>query len=209
MNDHMTDNELKQWLKRRKVSKVIAYLELFYVILLLLSLLYDFAMFMHLILFQGIIISLYLVVGWIFDRGDPIIRMRKRDTLWETITSIRLTKLFFLRLFEGFVFFIALGVAIRFSRQLWNILFEMPLKFSLSDAAMNIMLYGDFAYVLIMVGLAIGILAANKKFIRLASIFAIFLTIILLWTKTPLLIANIIGMLVSLTGIWFSYRAKL
>ena len=46
-------------------------------------------MFMHLLLVQGIVISLYLVVGWIFDRGDPIIRMRKRDTLWETITSIR------------------------------------------------------------------------------------------------------------------------
>ncbi|WP_243419816.1 hypothetical protein [Lactobacillus helveticus] len=171
--------------------------------------LYDFSMFMHLLLVQGIVISLYLVVGWIFDRGDPIIRMRKRDTLWETITSIRLTKLFFLRLFEGLILFIALGSAIRFSRQLWNILFEMPFKFKLSDTAMNIMLYGDFAYVLIMVGLAIGILAANKRFIRVASVITIFLAIVLLLAKSPLLITNILGMLVSLIGIWFSYRAKL
>lgn len=97
----MDENDLKQWLKRRKVDKVLAYLELCYVILLLLSLLYDFSMFMHLLLVQGIVILLYLVVGWIFDRGDPIIRMRKRDTLWETITSIRLTKLFFLRLLKA------------------------------------------------------------------------------------------------------------
>ncbi|WP_240409622.1 hypothetical protein [Lactobacillus helveticus] len=135
--------------------------------------------------------------------------MRKRDTLWETITSIRLTKLFFLRLFEGLIFFIALGSAIRFSHQLWNILFEMLFKFKLSDTAMNIMLYGDFAYVLIMVGLAIGILAANKRFIRVASVITIFLAIVLLLAKSPLLITNILGMLVSLIGIWFSYRAKL
>lgn len=205
----MYENDLKQWLKRRKVDKVLAYLELFYVILLLPSLLYDFSMFMHLLLVQGIVISLYLVVGWIFDRGDPIIRMRKRDTLWETITSIRLTKLFFLRLFEGLIFFIALGIAIRFSRQLWNILFEMPFKFKLSDTALNIMLYGDFAYVLILVGLAIGILAANKRFIRVASVITIFLAVVLLLAKSPLLITNILGMLVSLIGIWFSYRAKL
>ncbi|MCO0807309.1 hypothetical protein QFX17_05735 [Lactobacillus helveticus] len=153
MNDHMYENDLKQWLKRRKVDKVLAYLELFYVILLLLSLLYDFSMFMHLLLVQGI--------------------------------------------------------AIRFSRQLWNILFEMPFKFKLSDTAMNIMLYGDFAYVLILVGLAIGILAANKRFIRVASVITIFLAIVLLLAKSPLLITNILGMLVSLIGIWFSYRAKL
>ncbi|MDN5584663.1 MAG: Hypothetical protein LKU_02213 [Lactobacillus kefiranofaciens] len=149
----MYENDLKQWLKRRKVDKVLAYLELFYVILLLLSLLYDFSMFMHLLLVQGI--------------------------------------------------------AIRFSRQLWNILFEMPFKFKLSDTAMNIMLYGDFAYVLILVGLAIGILAANKRFIRVASVITIFLAIVLLLAKSPLLITNILGMLVSLIGIWFSYRAKL
>lgn len=149
----MYENDLKQWLKRRKVDKVLAYLELFYVILLLLSLLYDFSMFMHLLLVQGI--------------------------------------------------------AIRFSRQLWNILFEMPFKFKLSDTAMNIMLYGDFAYVLILVGLAIGILAANKRFIRVASVIIIFLAIVLLLAKSPLLITNILGMLVSLIGIWFSYRAKL
>ncbi|MBN6049662.1 hypothetical protein [Lactobacillus helveticus] len=153
MNDNMYENDLKQWLKRRKVDKVLAYLELFYVILLLLSLLYDFSMFMHLLLVQGI--------------------------------------------------------AIRFSRQLWNILFEMPFKFKLSDTAMNIMLYGDFAYVLILVGLAIGILAANKRFIRVASVITIFLAIVLLLAKSPLLITNILEMLVSLIGIWFSYRAKL
>lgn len=149
----MNENDLKQWLKRRKVNKVLAYLELFYVILLLLSLLYDFSMFMHLLLVQGI--------------------------------------------------------AIRFSRQLWNILFEMPFKFKLSDTAMNIMLYGDFAYVLILVGLAIGILVANKRFIRVASVITIFLAIVLLLAKSPLLITNILGMLVSLIGIWFSYRAKI
>ncbi|MDN6779601.1 MAG: hypothetical protein L0L48_06150, partial [Lactobacillus sp.] len=101
------------------------------------------------------------------------------------------------------------GIAIRFSRQLWNILFEMPFKFKLSDTAMNIMLYGDFAYILILVGLAIGILAANKRFIRVASVITIFLAIVLLLAKSPLLITNILGMLVSLIGIWFSYRAKL
>ncbi len=85
----------------------------------------------------------------------------------------------------------------------------MPFKFKLSDTAMNIMLYGDFAYILILVGLAIGILAANKRFIRVASVITIFLAIVLLLAKSPLLITNILGMLVSLIGIWFSYRAKL
>lgn len=209
MEDHMDEKQLKQLLKLRRLNKKALYFELIYALILLFSLVFNFSLFMHLVLIQGVVISLYLIIGWIFDRGDRIIRVKKRDTLWETITSTRFTKLFFLRLFEGIIFFVAIAVALRFSRQLWDILFEMPYKVKLDGGVENIMLYSAFGYVLLMAGIAVGLLVGNKKFIKINSILIVLLAIILLLIHSPLVIPNIIGMSVGVIGIWLSYRVKL
>ncbi|AEG41109.1 hypothetical protein [Lactobacillus kefiranofaciens] len=169
MDGHMNKKELTHWMHMRKYRKYILYAELVYVFILLITLLYNFSLFMHLIVFQGIAIFAYLVIGWIFDRGDPIFRYRKRDTFWESVTSIRITKMFVLRFFEMILFIASVGIAGAFTRELFADLFRKTLKGSMASLIENVWLYGDFICALLMLALAISILQGSKKAIRILS----------------------------------------
>ncbi|MDY2787434.1 MAG: hypothetical protein WA074_01035, partial [Lactobacillus amylovorus] len=106
MDDHMNKQELNHWLHSRKWKRILLISEFVYVVILMLTLVFNFSVFMHLVVFQGIAIFIYLLVGWIFDKGDSAVSFKKRDTLWETITSIRLNRLFFIRFFEIVTFWV-------------------------------------------------------------------------------------------------------
>lgn len=208
MSDHMNDKELAHWMQMRKFRKYFLYGELVYVFILLLTLIYNFSWFMHLIVFQGIAIFTYLVIGWIFDRGDPVFRYRKKDTLWESITSIRVTKLFLIRVFETTVFAASIGTALAFTHALFDDLFRKALKGSMAGLIENSWLYSDFIYVILIMGIAISILLGKKKGMRIFSFLVLPLSAIVLVIQFKMLIPTIIGIVVGFAGIWLSYRAK-
>src|SRR5699024_11297805 len=122
--DHMNKRELKHWLSERKFSRCVLYFELAYVVVLLFTLMFDFIVFMYLIAFQGIAILIYYSIGAFLDRRIVI---KKHDTFWETLTSIRFTKNVFLRLFELLFFWANIGLSIAFVSQLWNDILFKPL----------------------------------------------------------------------------------
>lgn len=58
MDGHMNKKELTHWMHMRKYRKYILYAELVYVFILLITLLYNFSLFMHLIVFQVLLFLL-------------------------------------------------------------------------------------------------------------------------------------------------------
>ena len=76
ISDHMNKRELKHWLSERKFSRCVLYFELVYVVVLLLTLMFDFKVFMHLIAFQGIAILIYYSIGAFLDRRIVIKKTR-------------------------------------------------------------------------------------------------------------------------------------
>lgn len=167
MDDHMNQGELTNWFHSRKWSRRILIGELIYVGILLLALVWNFSLFMHLIVFQGIAVLAYLVVGWIFAKKDTTVKFKKRDSLLETITSIRLNKLFFIRMFEMIDFWVILGAAIAFFRQLWTDILQKPLS---ASSVENITLYGDFFVIVFLLVINIVIIGANKKAMRIVAL---------------------------------------
>lgn len=76
MDDHMNKQELNHWLHSRKWKRILLISEFVYVVILMLTLVFNFSVFMHLVVFQGIAIFIYLLVGWIFDKGDSAVSFK-------------------------------------------------------------------------------------------------------------------------------------
>lgn len=209
MDDHMNKQELNHWLHSRKWKKILLISEFVYVVILMLTLVFNFSVFMHLIVFQGIAIFIYLLVGWIFDKGDSTVKFKKRDTLWETITSIRINRLFFIRLFEIVAFWVNIAAAIAFSRKLWDDILNKPLEIQHASALENSSLYGDFICVILLAIVFIAIIVANKKTMRISAILAIIFLLAVLFVQPEMLVASIIGIIGSISAIILSCQAKL
>jgi hypothetical protein len=164
---------------------------------------------MHLIVFQGIAIFIYLLIGWIFDKGDSTVQFKKRDTLWETITSIRLNRLFFIRFFEIVTFWVNVAADIAFGRKLWDDILNAPLKIQHATALENAALYGDFACVILLAVVFIAIILASKKAMRISTILAIIFLLTVLLIQPEMMKASIVGIIGSISAIMLSYQAKL
>lgn len=206
MDDHMNQGELTHWFHNRKWSRRILIGELIYVGILLLALVWNFSLFMHLIVFQGIAILAYLVVGWIFAKKDTTVKFKKRDSLWATITSIRLNKLFFIRMFEMVDFWVVLGAAIAFFRQLWTDILQKPLS---APSAENIALYGDFFVVVFLLAINVVIIGANKKAIRVSGVIALVFLVAIIFVQNSMMIPAFVGIVGSIGAIVLSLQAKL
>ena len=61
MDDHMNKQELNHWLHSRKWKRILLISEFVYVVILMLTLVFNFSVFMHLVVFQGIAIFIYLL----------------------------------------------------------------------------------------------------------------------------------------------------
>ena len=209
MDDHMNKQELNHWLHSRKWKKILLISEFVYVVILMLTLVFNFSVFMHLIVFQGIAIFIYLLIGWIFDKGDSTVQFKKRDTLWETITSIRINRLFFVRLFETAVFGVILGVAINFCFKLTNDIFQSPTKLQSSSLVENIALYEDFFPIIILCIVAISVLFAAKKQIKISSVISVVVLLIIVFTRSDMLVQALIGIVGSITAFILAFQSKL
>jgi hypothetical protein len=205
MDDHMNKQELNHWLHSRKWKKILLISEFVYVVILMLTLVFNFSVFMHLIVFQGIAIFIYLLIGWIFDKGDSTVQFKKRDTLWETITSIRLNRLFFIRFFEIVTFWVNVAADIAFGHKLWDDILNAPLKIQHATAA----LYGDFTCVILLAVVFIAIILASKKAMRISAILAIIFLLAVLLIQPEMMKASIVGIIGSISAIMLSYQAKL
>ncbi len=209
MDDHMNKQELNHWLHSRKWKRILLISEFVYVVILMLTLVFNFSVFMHLVVFQGIAIFIYLLVGWIFDKGDSAVSFKKRDTLWETITSIRLNRLFFIRFFEIVTFWVNVAADIAFGRKLWDDILNKPLKIQHATALENAALYGDFACVILLAIVFIAIIIANKKTMRVSAILAIVFLLAVLLIQHEMLVPVIIGIIGSVSALVLSLQAKL
>lgn len=209
MDDNMNKQELNHWLHSRKWKRILLISEFVYVVILMLTLVFNFSVFMHLVVFQGIAIFIYLLVGWIFDKGDSAVSFKKRDTLWETITSIRLNRLFFIRFFEIVTFWVNVAADIAFGRKLWDDILNAPLKIQHATTLENASLYGDFACVILLAIVFIAIIVANKKTMRVSAILAIVFLLAVLLIQHEMLVPVIIGIIGSVSAIVLSLQAKL
>lgn len=209
----MNKNEFGKWMRQRRIGRYALYIELVYCLILLFTLIFDFAVFMHLIAFQAVAIVLYLLVGWIYDaydksRRQKLVEFHKRDTLLETITSIRLNKLFFLRLFEVVIFFASLAVMAVMIRPIFAYLFQNMDRHA-NEALITFNLYANFFYVLINFVIIINLLGGKKKVILISSILEIILSVILIFSEPAYLPVEIVGLLVGISGVFVSRQAKI
>ncbi|WP_297953878.1 hypothetical protein [uncultured Lactobacillus sp.] len=206
ISDHMNKTELKHWFSERKFSRRVLYFELAYVIVLLFTLLFDFKVFMHLIAFQAIAILIYYSIGAFLDRG---IVVKKRDTFWETITSIKFTKTVFLRLFEFMLFWTNIGVSVAFARQLWTDILQKPLTGNFANLLENAWLVGDGLIVVLLFCAEVGILGGNRKLLKVASVLTFILSLFLLWIQPSMQLAAAIGLVVSGANFGLSFCRKI
>lgn len=206
IDDHMNKGELTGWLRNRKWGKQILIGELIYVAILLLALVFYFPLFMHLIVFQGIVVLAYLVIGWVFDKKGATVKFKQHDSLWDTVTSIRFNKLFFIRMFEMIDFWVVLGAAIVFARQLWNDIWQKPLDSSLVE---NVTLYGDFLVIILLLAIDVIIIGANKKAMRISGIIALVSLVAIIFVQNSMLIPALVGIVGSVGVIALSLQTKL
>lgn len=200
-------------MRERRLGRRALYIELIYAIILLLSLIYDFPLFMHLLLFQFIVIVLYFLVGWIYDayasgHDKNIIKVKKRDTLWETIISIRLNRKFFYRLFSVLLIFIAIGVMAVMIRPIFAYLLQAPNP-KVSETLTNFNLYSNVAYLIFQLLILSGLLLGKKRVVRTSGVIAIILSLILIFTQPAYMTAEIVGLLVGLAGILLCLRNQI
>ena len=161
---------------------------------------------MHLIAFQGIAILIYYSIGAFLDRRIVI---KKHDTFWETLTSIRFTKNVFLRLFEFLLFWANIGLSIAFARQLWTDILAKPLTGNFANLFENVWLIGDGLYVVLLFCVEVGILGGNRKLIRASSVLTVVLSLILLFMQPSMQVATVIGLILSGANFWLSFRNKI
>lgn len=206
IDDHMNKGELTGWLRNRKWGKQILIGELIYVAILLLALVFYFPLFMHLIVFQGIVVLAYLVIGWVFDKKGATVKFKHHDSLWDTVTSIRFNKLFFIRMFEMIDFWVVLGAAIVFARQLWNDIWQKPLDSSLVE---NVTLYGDFLVIILLLAIDVIIIGANKKAMRISGFIALVSLVAIIFVQNSMLIPALVGIVGSVGVIALSLQTKL
>lgn len=206
MDDHMNEKELAHWLRMRKWRRMILIGEMIYVVILMLSLVYNFGIFMHMLIIQGIVIFAYFVVGWIFDKGDKTVKFNKRDTLWESITSIKFNRLFFIRVFETIAFILTIGVAVSLCFQLGADLFQ-PEKFNSWHE--NIALYGEFFAILFLGIAAVDTVLTYKKQMRIFSVLAAILLLIIVAGRIEILVSVIWGLIGCAGTFTLSFQPKL
>lgn len=209
VDDHMNDKELAHWLRMRRWKNKILIGELIYVFALLMALIYDFPVFMHMVVIQGIVIFAYFVIGWIFDKGDTTVKFKKRDTLWETITSIKFNRLFFIRVFETLAFSATIGVAVSFCFQLGTDLFEPGQFLRFNNWSENIALYGEFFAILCLGLAAIGIVLTYKKQMKIVSVMAAVVLLIIVAARIEMLVPVIIGLIGCAGTFALSFQPKL
>lgn len=202
----MNKKEFGKWMRERRLGRRALYIELVYAIILLLSLIYDFPLFMHLLLFQFIAIVLYFLIGWIYDayagsHDKNLVKIKKRDTLWETITSIRLNEKFFYRLFSVLVVFVGIGVMAMMIRPIFAYLLQAPNP-KVSESLTNFNLYCNLAYLILQLLILSGLLLGKKGMVRGSGIIVIVLSVILMFSQSAYLGAEIVGLLVGLAGIF-------
>lgn len=199
----MNKKEFGKWMRNRRLERGALYFELAYAVVLLLTLLFAFSLFMHLIVLQGILISLYLLIGWIDEarsKDEQIIKVNKRDTLRATISSIRINRRFFYRLFEAIVVIAALVAALLMLRPIWAYLLQAPNP-HVSEARQNWNLYSNFTEVISQIVLMIAILTGKRKVLRDTSVLILCLSFISFFTQTQLLTTEIIAFLVGLSSL--------
>lgn len=206
ISDHMNKRELKHWFNERKFSRRVLYFELAYALVLLFTLMFDFKVFMHLIAFQGIAILIYYSVGAFLDRG---IVVKKRDTFWKTITSIKFTKTVFLRLFEFLLFWANIGVSVAFARQLWTDILQKPLTGNFANLLENAWLVGDGLIVVLLFCVEVGILGGNRKLLKVTSVLAFILSLFLLWVQPSMQLAAAICLVLSGANFGLSFYRKI
>lgn len=208
----MNKKEFGKWMRNRHLGRDALYFELVYAVILLLTLIYAFPVFMHLIVLQGILISLYLFIGWIYDavarsKDKQIIKVNKRDTLWQTITSIQINRRFFFRLFEAIVVLAALGTAILMIQPIFTYLMQAPNP-HVSENIQNLNLYCNFIAVIDQIIGLTAILGGKRKLLFVASLLALFVFFILFFSQKQLLNFEMIGFLTALAGLYIAKQKQ-
>lgn len=209
----MNKKEFSKWMRGRRLGRRALYVELVYAVILLLTLIFNFPLFMHLLLFQFIFIVLFFLGGWIYDayagsHGQALVKVKKRDTLWETITSIRLNRKFFYRLFSVVVILVAIGVMAVMLRPIFAYLLQAPNP-KVSEALTNFNLYCNLAYLILQLLILSGLLLGKKKVVRINGVIVIILSLILIFTQPAYRAAEIVGLLVGLAGILLCLRDQI
>lgn len=201
--------EFNKWLQNRKLGKLFLCIECVYAVILLLTLLFNFPLFTHLVIFQGIFVLVYLLIGLFFGKKTAKITNKNRETIKEKISAFRIRKLTIIRFFEVIVFLVAVFIAIMFFRQLWLDIFQKPIITAHSALIENATLYADLAYTIFLLGLATNILSGNKKLIRIFSLLVLFVSLILFLLSAKLIVLIGLWVVVSVAGLCFSYIAKI
>lgn len=176
---------------------------------MLLTLLFNFPLFIHLVIFQGVFVLSYLLIGLIFGKKAPKIKNENHETIVEKASAIKIRKLTIIRFFEVIVFLLAVFIAIMFFRQLWLDIFQKPVITAHSALIENATLYADLAYTFFLLRLAANILSGNKKLIRIFSILVLVVSLVLFLLSAKLIILIGLGAVVSVAGLCFSYIAKI
>lgn len=208
----MNKKEFGKWMRDRHLGRDALYFELVYAVILLLTLIYAFPVFMHLIALQGILISLYLFIGWVYDayarsHNQQLIKVNKRDTLWQTITSIQINRRFFFRLFEALVVLTTLCSAILMIQPIFTYLMQAPNP-HVSENIQNLNLYCNFIAVIDQIVVLTAILGGKRRMLFFASLLALVLFFILFFSQRQLLISELVGFMTALAALFIAKQKR-
>lgn len=184
------------------------WVELFYVVLLLLTLLFNFSLFMHLVVGQFFLIGTYFVIGWIYYGylkvnglvpENPNKKRRSLGDIFARIFPRYSAKKTFYRILNLIVVILAVGLAIQVFGQVF---YDLGLKNNNFNFWDSLALYCNIVCFIALVGIAIGLLMGYRRMVRNSSIAALILTIILAMCWPQFWVTYILILLVAFNSFW-------
>ena len=192
--------------KNKQRLHFFLYAELIYVVILLLTVIYAFPIFMRLIVIQFAVIAIMLIgsglLNW-YDKktGRAVVAKKDNEFFLKTFideTPTQKVKSVFRTI--SFITILAAFVMVFFSCA--QIFTDLSVKVKPSDLAIieNLLLLVDSFYVLTMFGIMCGLLFGKKRMERNSSLAAGFLSLVLIAFHPESWLLFTIGLLASVSG---------
>lgn len=183
MND---SNKAKWFLFKRKLAKIAVYLEAIYVVGLAIALIYNFAIFAHMLVWQFFIILAYFVTGWIVDLylkltgKAPVDERTKKssfkDKISEMFPSYSKTKSFY-RLLSTLTVIASFIILMLILATIFNDLYDPKNQWGIGD---SLTLYLSSADIITLMMIVVGLLMGYRRATRNGGFVAMIVAVILM-----------------------------
>lgn len=203
----------EEFYRERRIGRVCLYIELVYVLILTIALVFRFDVFAHLIVGQFILISLYLIVGWLYSAYLRITGKQKlvkknhysiADWFAQKFPRPFNEKTMY-RVTNIVMEIVSLALAVRFMYPLYGYMFENT--DGGEQASISFMFFG--LMLLAACGISIGLLMSYRHLVRNCSVILMVFPLFLLVLESQEWALCIFTIVIGAINFWLYYRNEI